>query len=96
MSWNLTATTIEAEKVQEQLTKAKNTQLEAQPFDSWDDDVEPQIDAAISTAKAIIQSGKFGDGPFNVSLNGHAPRNKGEYPAVTVSVTGAPAERKVK
>ncbi len=92
VSWNVSATSVSADKVEEQLKKSKDAQLDAASFDSWDDLVEKQIDLAIAKAASIAKSGAVGEGPFNFSLYGHA--SSGAEPhSVTVIITGRPVKK---
>ena len=88
MSWTLSLSYVEPDEVEEKLKEAKNTQLETQPFDSWDDDVEAQMDAAIPAAGALASV--IRDKRVTVTVAGHARREapQVQVDSVTVSLYG--------
>jgi hypothetical protein len=87
MSWQVSITSIPKEEVAEKVKAALDAQLTAQPFDSWDDDVQAQQDAAVGITTEIADSGSVGDGPFNITLNGHRKRNPTESYSLSVLIS---------
>ena len=90
MPWSLTAENVQASSVEQELENSKGTQLEAEPFDSWDDDIEAQMDCAISAAVTLLESDTLGEGPFTVSMTGHPSRGDMMAPSVSVAISGTP------
>lgn len=93
MSWTLYAQVKDGKDSQEQSTNvvealhaAKQAQLDQQPFDSFDDDVEEQIDIAIFAAGEFANRGGFRRG-VNVNMSGHAARGDTDYVTINVNVT---------
>ena len=77
MSWSLSITNTEPSEVETALKAAKDNQLAYQPFDSWDDDVETQIDAMIEAATRSVSLMRE-DKKINVSVAGHAEAKDGK------------------
>ncbi len=85
MSWSFYAQA-EPAKVVDALEDAADAQLEAQPFDSWDDDVAKQQFVAVSAAGNIA---KLIDAEkVNASVSGHAGHGPGQVDSISVSVAG--------
>jgi hypothetical protein len=90
LSWTAYATSIpKADEVEEKVQAALDAQLVQQPFDSWDDDIAEQQELAKKLASEVAASGNIGDGPFNVTLNGHRQRSTNDPSSLSVSVSGS-------
>jgi hypothetical protein len=69
VSWTASATAVALDEVDAKLKEALDKQLDAQPFDSWDDDVEAQQVQALEAVKAL--AGEVRGAKVNASINGH-------------------------
>lgn len=97
MSWSLNAAVDEASGVMEALVKAKDTALETQPFDSWDDDIEAQMLSAFDAVAALAGAVEEGKGhTLSVRCSGHARRNEADYVTIGVSIISAPKPKPTK
>jgi hypothetical protein len=74
--------------VKDAARKAADAQLDAQPFDSWDDDVQAQMDAAFDAAAGLVKTIDSGDGQVSFSLTGHAKQNDSQVDTISVSLSG--------
>jgi len=91
MSWNYTVENVTTATADEQLNAGAEEQIEyAMQGDSGPESVE-QMEQATYAALKLIKSGCLGEGPFRVTLGGHAnaghrPREGRANDAVSIAI----------
>lgn len=83
MSWSLSVTAVPVAEVEAKLVAAKDAQLTYSTFDSWDDAIETQMEAAFATAVTFAKLVK--QELVNVTAAGHAAL-PGQSPIETINV----------
>ena len=87
MSWSLYNTNVPKENLVEEIQKAADSQLANQPFDSWDDAVQDQMDVAARAAELIAE--KLPSEAVNFGLSGHARTGATDLSTINVSISEA-------
>lgn len=90
LSWTLYGSAVPKDEAVEKLTQTKDAQLAQQPFDSWDDPVEEQMQSAFRAVEALLSG--IDEEKVNLSLSGHAVTGPatGSTNSISVSVSGVP------
>jgi len=87
MSWNLSVSAIPVDQVKEKLDEAVAKQLELASYDSFDDDVQAQLDTVAKVAADLVGN-FFGDvKKISVISYGHQSRGPTDSNTVTVSIS---------
>lgn len=87
MSWAIYTQAKDSDSVPGAIEEARQKQLDTQPFDSWDDDVEEQQVAAANVASDFAKMLDTQDGSIIINMSGHAKRAENDTVSISVALS---------